>query len=153
MKCAVCQVIRIRFYALLMHLPVLLLAVSAMNALRGVFMLFSESAAHTAVTGGLMLVFRERHVLASVLILAALGTVVATYRKGRADGVTVLLCIPQAALMMMVGAGIIAFAALGHYADGVARPPVFILVDQLSGVVLAVGYFINVAQLFYWKRQ
>lgn len=48
-----------------------------------------------------------------------------------------LLLLPQQILLMVSAIGGIVAAFLGHYADGVMRPGLFIAADQLPGVVAA----------------
>ncbi len=46
--------------------------------------------------------------------------------------------LPQNALLLMSGTTAILSASLGHYPDGVVRPTVFILVDQMPAVLAAI---------------
>jgi hypothetical protein len=82
------------------------------------------------------LFFGHRFVTAAVLLAASLMAVRGIRRKGTRAGW--MLIVPQQVLLMVSAVGGVVAAFLGHYADGVARPGLFIAADQLPGVVAAV---------------
>jgi hypothetical protein len=63
-----------------------------------------------------------------------------------------LLLLPQQILLMISAVGGIAAAVLGHYADGVARPNLFIAADQLPGIVAAVCHTFAIVDLHRMHR-
>jgi hypothetical protein len=63
-----------------------------------------------------------------------------------------LLLLPQQVLLMISAVGGIVAAALGHYADGVTRPHLFIAADQLPGIVAAACHTFAIIDLHRMHR-
>lgn len=63
-----------------------------------------------------------------------------------------LLLLPQQILLIISAVGGIVAAALGHYADGVTRPHLFIAADQLPGIVAAVCHTFAIIDLHRMHR-
>jgi hypothetical protein len=60
--------------------------------------------------------------------------------------------LPQQTLLIVSAIGGMVAAALGHYADGVMRPHLFIAADQLPGVVAAVCHSFAIIDLHRQHR-
>lgn len=58
--------------------------------------------------------------------------------------IRVMMFLPQQVVLYMSAMASAAAVASGHYADGVMRPPMFILTDQVGTIVLAIAYTIIV---------
>lgn len=72
---------------------------------------------------------------AAIYIGVALMTVAGLFRPGWPG---LLLSLPQNAILALGAASGIASALVGHYPDGVIRPGLFILVDQMPMILVAV---------------
>ena len=91
------------------------------------------------------LFFGHRFVTAAVLLAASVLAVRGIRRRGTRAGW--LLLLPQQVLLMISAIGGIVAAILGHYADGVSRPGLFIAADQLPGVVAALCHTFAIIDL------
>jgi hypothetical protein len=89
--------------------------------------------------------FGPRALTALVLLATAALAVGGISRKGTPAGW--LLMLPQQILLMISAVGGLVAAALGHYADGVMRPHLFIAADQLPGIVAAVCHTFAIIDL------
>lgn len=96
------------------------------------------------------LMLGHRFVTAVVLLVASVLAVNGVQRKGTTTGW--LLLLPQQGLLMISALGGIVAAILGHYADGVVRPHLFIAADQLPGVVAAFCHSFAVIELHRQHR-
>lgn len=85
-------------------------------------------------------------VLAGTAAMAVLGI----GKRGTTAGW--LLLLPQQVLLMISAIGGIVAAVLGHYADGVTRPNLFIAADQLPGIVAAVCHTFAIIDLHRMHR-
>ena len=89
--------------------------------------------------------FGHRFVTAAVLLAASAVAVRGVRLRGTRAGW--LLLLPQQILLMVSAIGGIVAAFLGHYADGVTRPGLFIAADQLPGVVAALCHTFAIVDL------
>lgn len=85
------------------------------------------------------------------LLLAASGMAVRGIAK-RGTTVGWLLLLPQQVLLLISAVGGIAAMVLGHYADGVERPSLFIAADQMPGVIAAFTHTFAVVDLHRRQR-
>lgn len=97
-----------------------------------------------------VLEFGPRLLTALLLGGTAAMAVVGIGKRGTTAGW--LLLLPQQVLLIVSAIGGIAAAALGHYADGVTRPHLFIAADQLPGIVAAVCHTFAIIDLHRMHR-
>jgi len=62
------------------------------------------------------------------------------------------LLIPQQCILLLSAFGSLQAVILGHYADGVSRPSIFILADQLPNILIALLYTVAVLGWFNTQR-
>jgi hypothetical protein len=92
-----------------------------------------------------VLEFGPRVLTALVLGGTAAMAVFGIQKRGTTAGW--LLLLPQQVLLMISAIGGIVAALLGHYADGVTRPHLFIAADQLPGIVAAICHTFAIIDL------
>lgn len=98
--------------------------------------------------------FHDNQYLAAVVYLIATALAICHFSVERLDRSFLGLCFlaPQQFLMMMSAFGAIGCVLGGAYADGVPRPRLFILADQLWGIVGMVFHTFSILDWFYFSR-
>lgn len=120
------------------------------------------------ITGLLLLAFPPDHLLVArlgiffdlfpaklggilLLISAGLGFWAVVNFKNHPT-MRIFALLPQYVFLILTALSAIDYVFLGHYADGVIRPRVFIFLDQLPAIVAATLYSIAVLQLVIKPR-
>jgi hypothetical protein len=88
----------------------------------------------------------EHYIIGVVTLMAAVLGAYGIYR-----GLTLLL-LPLAVMLTLAAMNSVDAVWQGHYADGVERPRLFILADQLPIILLAAYYYVAVLREVKWTR-
>lgn len=92
----------------------------------------------------------HRFVTAAVLLAASAMAVRGVGKRGTRLGWFLLL--PQQLLLMVTALTAFVAVAVGHYADGVVRPRLFIAADQLPAVIAALCHTFAVVDVHRRQR-
>jgi len=129
-------------------------AIAIMIAMQGVT-LISCTAANGAISMAAVLgiVGDDRGELVGWFMVIALPFSVVAFATRRWLSRPLLgLCLgPQLLISIVYATGAISAIIRGSYADGVARPPQFIFVDQVSMIVLMILHAASVAEIIVKK--
>lgn len=106
-------------------------------------LLISPAANGATALSGLLAVIHDPIVLSVSLIAASCSAIYAL--AGQHDGYTrLLLLMPQQLIATVVATNAIYYMFLGHFADGVQRSSLFLVVDQSPTVIFMIIYTIAV---------
>jgi hypothetical protein len=129
----------------------MLLAAAANHLLQGWVLVFSRSAEGTAPGGAFGAIGLHGWQLGAVLILAAISSLGAIACIGNGKGICMIAFAPEFVLYAAAFTGRLYWVWMGHYADGVVRPWEFILVDQMPGLMLGLGFYIGAIRFIWWR--
>ncbi len=123
--------------------------VIAVHIIRGILLLMSPEPAnittiHTIVSMDLATVRGIGVLYLSVACLALQGLFI----PGKA---AIPFLLPQGIVVSLAAAGAVKAMALGTYADGVVRSPLFIMADQVPAVIIAAMYWLLIVLLITSK--
>lgn len=114
-----------------------------LHGLWAIAILIGSDANGTTALSGLLAVIHDPIILSISLIAASLSAIYAL--TGEHDNYTrLLLLIPQQLIATVVAANAIYYMVLGHFADGVQRTSLFLVVDQSPTVIFMLIYTIAV---------
>jgi hypothetical protein len=115
-----------------------------------IFLFISGDAAEATPLRFLVQICGGRYRTAIVLlIVAALALALPFVRHPISNGLAGLLLLPQQVVLLISAESAIRAVVVGHYADGVRRPPMFIAADQFPVVCLTILYVIIVVEVAY----
>ena len=114
----------------------MLLYAVLLHAIWGIFLLWSPDDIGATPLALLHIFLRNRTFESAIYLLASLGTV-AMLSHWIPRHWSLLCGLPQQFLLMVSAGGSLWAVIIGQYADGVPRPWVFILADQLPAMLAA----------------
>lgn len=128
----------------------LVLFVSLLHILWATLLLLNQGALHIAATWALVEMVGPGHWLLRAFLYASAGILPILLCKYPGSILGLLSVLPQQALVTLSGISALVAITNGHYADGVARPALFIMMDQAPYIVLAILHAIETLDL--WKK-
>jgi uncharacterized membrane protein len=128
------------YYALIVHI------------IWGIVIIFNPDPIRTTTLNDLYSYIPNSYLLAATLIGFSLLTLWGIHGSVNLGRKRVFFLIPQQ--LLILASALTAFNAItsGQFADGVVRPNLFIFVDQLPALVIAVLYTIAIFDPFYDPR-
>lgn len=106
-----------------------------LQALWGAALLVSDHALRPTPLGPVT--YAMPHRLAGLIFLATSVLAAVALRRAWPPARDMLALMPQQALLVLSAVGSAHAILVGHYADGVPRPHLFILIDQSPAVLMA----------------
>lgn len=107
----------------------------ALQGLWGVALLVSSNALRPTPLGPVT--YAMPHRLAGAIYVATSALAAMALRRSWSPARDMLALMPQQALLILSAVGSAQAILAGHYADGVPRPHLFILIDQSPAVLMA----------------
>lgn len=115
-------------------------------------LLTAASPVRTSTLNDLYAIVPNHHLVGLLLILIAGLATTGLFLKTKPVLFGILLLIPQQFVISLSALTAIAAIADGRFADGVVRPQLFIFLDQLPAIVIAVMYTIAIFEPIWRKR-
>jgi len=116
--------------------------VTALHLCWATLILVSPATEATTPLQALVNLFGEGRILSAMFLVGAAFATVGAYYPSTLVGVMCML--PQQALLVIAASGAAEAVVRGSYPDGVIRPWIFILADQVSLILLAPAYTLAV---------
>ena len=126
---------------------VVIYSAAALHLVEAFILAQSKAADNSIPIASLLDAFGGRRITltATMLLSALLALSVAVQRPGF---LAIFALIPQQTLLVITAIGAVAFAAMGHYADG-SGGGLFIGADQLPRILLAISHSVASYQWFW----
>lgn len=113
----------------------------ALHAAWGGLLMFSNSPLNTTPLHTYTVLFGGSHrAIGLILLMVAAMAFVGLKKSGNPNNEGILWLMPQQIALLISATGALAAALVGHYADGVPRPHLFILADQLPSILGAIAH-------------
>lgn len=132
------------------NFPWMILYAIVYQMVAGICLLITPEPIKTAVIGAFYAFSGNSRLFGAIFVLSALLAAVGMWGVGQ-NKRFVLCFVPQWLFVLIAGFFATTLAVSGHYADGTARPFLFIFVDQLPVIALTVTYSLSV--IFHPKRK